>query len=293
MKGEIMYNTIIVQPFGWLLRTTYNFIGSYGISIIIFTILAKMILLPLQMKSKKSMMEMNRLQPKIKELEKRYKDDKNKYSMEVSKLYKEEGVSMFGGCLPLLITLPIMIGLYSVVRQPLTHIFQVTASQINEIAEALRAAGVTAGLTGAAEKSAYMLEIGVASHLKDYGEIISEIVPKLSGVDFSFLGIDLAAIPNFKYITPLWAIPILSGLTAWLSNFVIRKFSGNTAQQNQQMGMMNLMMPLMSIYIAFVVPAGLGLYWIISNILTAVQEPLLTKYYKKKAEQKALEGDKK
>lgn len=288
-----MYNTIIVQPFGWLLRTTYNFIGSYGISIIIFTILAKMILLPLQMKSKKSMMEMNRLQPKIKELEKRYKDDKNKYSMEVSKLYKEEGVSMFGGCLPLLITLPIMIGLYSVVRQPLTHIFQVTASQINEIAEALRAAGVTAGLTGAAEKSAYMLEIGVASHLKDYGEIISEIVPKLSGVDFSFLGIDLAAIPNFKYITPLWAIPILSGLTAWLSNFVIRKFSGNTAQQNQQMGMMNLMMPLMSIYIAFVVPAGLGLYWIISNILTAVQEPLLTKYYKKKAEQKALEGDKK
>lgn len=288
-----MYNTIIVQPFGWLLRTTYNFIGSYGISIIIFTILAKMILLPLQMKSKKSMMEMNRLQPKIKELEKRYKDDKNKYSMEVSKLYKEEGVSMFGGCLPLLITLPIMIGLYSVVRQPLTHIFQVTASQINEIAEALRAAGVTAGLTGAAEKSAYMLEIGVASHLKDYGEIISGIVPKLSGVDFSFLGIDLAAIPNFKYITPLWAIPILSGLTAWLSNFVIRKFSGNTAQQNQQMGMMNLMMPLMSIYIAFVVPAGLGLYWIISNILTAVQEPLLTKYYKKKAEQKALEGDKK
>ena len=73
-----MYNTIIVQPFGWLLRTTYNFIGSYGISIIIFTLIAKMILLPLQMKSKKSMMEMNRLQPKIKELEKRYKDDKNK-----------------------------------------------------------------------------------------------------------------------------------------------------------------------------------------------------------------------
>ncbi len=288
-----MYNTLIVQPFGWILRMSYNLVGSYGVAIIIFTIIAKLIMLPFQMKSKKSMMEMNRLQPKLAELEKKYKNDKERYSLEVQKLYKSEGVSLFGGCLPLLITLPIMIGLYSVVRQPLTHIFQISAEQITQMAEALRAAGITAGLTGVAEKSAYMLEIGVASHLKTYGDIITNIAPNLAEVDFNFLGIDLAAIPNFKYITPLWAIPILSGATAWFSNWLLRrsqpaKTSEQAAASN---GVMNFMMPLMSVYIAFVVPAGLGLYWIISNILTAAQEPVLSWYYKKKAEKKALEGE--
>ncbi|MBQ5777715.1 MAG: YidC/Oxa1 family membrane protein insertase [Oscillospiraceae bacterium] len=288
-----MYNTLIVEPFGWILKFSYNLVGSYGIAIIIFTIIAKLIMLPFQMKSKKSMMEMNRLQPQLRELERRYKNDKEKYSLEVQKLYKKEGVSVFGGCLPLLITLPIMIGLYSVVRQPLTHIFNISAEQISQMAEALRAAGVTAGLTGAAEKSAYMLEIGVASHLKEYGEILTGIAPNLAGVDFNFLGIDLAAIPNFKYITPLWVIPALSGLTGWFSGWLMRRTQPKVSEQAAaNNGIMNVMMPLMSVYIAFVVPAGLGFYWIISNVLTAVQEPLLTIYYKKKAEAKALEGEK-
>lgn len=186
-----------------------------------------------------------------------------------------------------------MIGLYSVVRQPLTHIFGITGDQIAQMAEALRSAGVTAGLTGAAEKSAYMLEIGVASHLREYGDILTGIAPNLAGVDFNFLGIDLAAIPNFKYITPLWVIPALSGLTGWFSGWLMRRTHPKVSEQAAaNNGIMNAMMPLMSVYIAFVVPAGLGFYWIISNILTAIQEPLLTIYYKKKAEAKALEGEK-
>lgn len=278
--------------FGVLLKWCYNLINNYGVAIILFTILSKLIILPFQMKSKKSMLEMNRLQPKLKELEKRYKNDKEKYSMEVSKLYKKEGVSMFGGCLPLLITLPIMIGLYSVVRQPLTHIFGITPDQIAKMAEILQANGVTAGITGAAAKSAYMLEMGVASYVKDYGNLFAEVAPVLNGVSFDFLGIDLAAIPNFKYITPLWIIPILSGVTSWFSGWLMRRSQGAPVneQTKQTNGMMNVMMPAMSVYIAFVVPTGLGLYWIISNILSAVQEPLLTLYYKKKADKKASEG---
>ncbi len=280
--------------FGILLKWCYNLINNYGIAIILFTILSKLIILPFQMKSKKSMLEMNRLQPKLKELERRYKNDKEKYSMEVSKLYKKEGVSMFGGCLPLLITLPIMIGLYSVVRQPLTYIFGITTDQIAKMAEVLTANGVTQGITGAAAKSAYMLEMGVASYVKDYGNLFTEIAPNLNGVNFEFLGIDLAAIPNFKYITPLWIIPILSGVTSWFSGWLMRRSQGAPVneQTKQTNGLMNVMMPAMSVYIAFVVPAGLGLYWIISNILSAVQEPLLTLYYKKKAEKKASEGEK-
>ncbi len=276
-----MYTALIVEPFGWLLKVCYNLVGNYGVAIIIFTLLSKLVILPFQMKSKKSMMEMQKLQPKLRELEKKYKDDKERYALETQKLYKKEGVSMFGGCLPMLITLPIMFGLYSVVRQPLTYIFDITPEQIGTLADAFRAAGAKIAST-----SGYMLQIDVSSLLSKYPDIVASIAPNLQNLDFNFLGIDLSLIPNFKYITVLWAIPVLSGLTAWLSNLLIRRGQGKqlTEQAAATNGMMNFMMPLMSVWIAFMVPASLGLYWIISNILTAIQEPLLTAYYKNKAE---------
>lgn len=276
-----MFTALIVEPFGWLLKVCYNLVGNYGVAIIIFTLLSKLVILPFQMKSKKSMMEMQKLQPKLKELEKKYKDDKERYALETQKLYKKEGVSMFGGCLPMLITLPIMIGLYSVVRQPLTYIFDITPEQIQTLADAFRAAGAKITST-----SGYMLQIDVCSLISKYPDVVASIAPNLTNLDFNFLGIDLSLIPNFKYITVLWIIPVLSGLTAWFSNLLIRRSQGKqiTEQAAATNGMMNIMMPLMSVWIAFMVPASLGLYWIISNILTAVQEPLLTMYYKNKAE---------
>lgn len=279
-----MFNALIVQPFGWLLRQCYNLLGSYGLAIIVFTILSKIIMLPFQMKSKKSMLEMNRLQPKLKELEAKYKDDKERYSLEVQKLYKKEGVSMFGGCLPLLITLPIMIGLYNVVRQPLTHIFGLSADTIAQIANAL----IENGVAGIEHKTGFMLEVAIASNLGKFKDIIVPFAENLKDVSFSFLGLDLSEIPNFKYITPMWIIPALSGVSAWFSGWLMRRAQGKqvTEQAAQTNSMMNFLMPLMSVWIAFAVPAGLGLYWIVSNILTAVQEPILTAYYKNKAAKK-------
>ncbi len=272
-----MFNAIIVEPFGWILKQCYNLVGSYGVAIIIFSVIAKLVMLPFQMKSKKSMMDMQRIQPKLKEIEKKYKDDKERYSLEVQKLYKREGVSMMGGCLPLLITIPIMFGLYSVVRQPLTHIFNLSADQISQLVKAMDISTKTG-----------MAEISIASNVGKFAEVIKEIAPNIAGVDFHFLGIDLAAIPNFNYITWLWAIPILSGLTSYGYSWITRKLQGApiTEQAKASNGMMNVLMPAMSVWIAFMVPAALGMYWIISNILSAVQEPLLTIYYKKKMENK-------
>lgn len=280
-----MFNALIVQPFGWVLRQCFNIVGSYGVALIIFTIFAKLILLPFQMKSKKSMMDMQRIQPKLKELENKYKNDKERYAQEVQKLYKKENVSMFGGCLPLLITLPVMIGLYSVVRQPLTYILGLSAEQITAIAEAMKEAGAAINIS-----RGYMTELNVASLLGQYQSVAEAVVPGIGQIDFFFLGLDLAAIPNFKYITPLWIIPIVSGITSYLYSWITKKSQGTQSAANQpgMNGMMNIMMPLMSVYIAFVVPAGLGFYWIISNILSAAQEPLLTVYYKKKQEKALL-----
>lgn len=267
----------IAKPFGWVLAQLYSLIGSYGVALIVFTIFAKLVLLPFQLKSKKSTVAMQRIQPRLKELEKKYKNNKEAYATAVQKLYKEENVSMAGGCLPLLITIPIMLGLYAVVRQPLTYMFGVSADQLAKLAELV---GVTVNGNIA------NFEIQIASMLGQKAAEAQAIVPNLPIVDFTFLGINLAAVPSFSRLDVLWLIPILSGLTSYAYSWMMKKkqpqMSGDQAAGMN--GMMTYMMPLMSAYIAFIVPAGLGLYWIFNNILMFVQEPLLDLYLKKQAE---------
>ncbi len=264
----------IAKPFGWVLAQLYSLIGSYGIALIIFTIFAKLILLPFQIKSKKSTIAMQRIQPRLKELEKKHKNNKEAYAVAVQKLYKEENVSMAGGCLPLLITLPIMLGLYAVVRQPLTYMFGVTADQLQQLASLV---GV------AVEGSISNYEIQIASMLGDFQAQAQAIVPGLPIVDFTFLGLNLAAVPSFSRVDVLWLIPLLSGLTSFGYSWMMKKKQPkvNNEQAESMNGMMTYMMPIMSAYIAFIVPAGLGFYWIISNILMALQEPLMELYLKK------------
>jgi len=266
--------SFIAKPFGWVLAQLYSLIGSYGVALIVFTIFAKLILLPFQIKSKKSTVAMQRIQPRLKELEKKYKNNKEAYATAVQKLYKEENVSMAGGCLPLLITLPIMLGLYAVVRQPLTYMFGVSAENIEKLAELVN-------VTVQGNVSNH--EIQIASLLSQKAVEAQAIVPNLPIVDFSFLGINLAAVPSFARLDALWLIPLLSGLTSYAYSWMMKKkqpqMSGDQAAGMN--GMMTYMMPLMSAYIAFIVPAGLGLYWIFNNILMFAQEPLLDLYIKK------------
>ena len=271
------FNTIITKPFGWVLFQLFELVGSYGVALILFTVFSKIILLPFQMKSKKSMVDMQRLQPKLKELEKKYKNDKEKYSIAVQKLYKSENVSMMGGCLPLLITMPIMLGLYAVVRQPLTYMFGFNADLIKQIAD----------IVGVATENMSMsnLEIQIASRMGEFQTQLTAIIPNLRVIDFHFLGIDLAGVPQFTQVTTLWIIPILSGATSFGYSWIVKRYQGPAAAENQQANMMSgcttYMMPLMSVYIAFVVPAGLGFYWIINNLLMMAQEPALNWYYTK------------
>ncbi|AKL97372.1 membrane protein insertase YidC/Oxa1 family [Clostridium aceticum] len=114
---------IIAQPLGALLRLIYQLVGNYGLSIILFTIVVKLIMVPLTIKQTKSMKKMQEVQPKIKEIQEKYKNDKEKMNTKVMELYKEYNVSPFGGCLPLLIQFPIIIGLFSVLRNPLDYGF--------------------------------------------------------------------------------------------------------------------------------------------------------------------------
>ena len=314
---------IIRVPFGYLLDFLYRFTSNYGVAMILFAILVKVILLPISAKSKKSTMKMSRLTPRLKEIQDKYANDPQKQNEMVQALYKEEGVSMFGGCLwgfvPLLILLP----LYTVVRQPITYLLHETAENSAKIVETIKAAAPT--LFG---NNPYYDEIAAASHIPEFVEKIKAVLPNvgqktLEGVNFSFLGIDLGAVPQFNVFAwgvfdwghvGAFLVPVLSAGIQVLSMFIAQKMNNSlvtnqdgvqdeetakNSQANQTSKIMMWTMPLMSLWIGFTVPAALSLYWFIQGVVTIVSDTLMTKHYRKiyDAEdavrlQKALEREK-
>ena len=136
---------IILKPFAWLLLFFYNFFSSYGIALILFALVVKLILFPLSLKGKKSMIKMNLLSGKMQQLQKQYGKDRERYQMEVQKLYEREKVNPMGGCLWSFLPLFILIPLYYIIREPLTYLMDVPKDAIAKIAE----------ITGIANTGAY------------------------------------------------------------------------------------------------------------------------------------------
>ena len=283
-----IFDFIINRPMGFILGAIYNFVQSYGLSIILFTLVMKIILLPISIKQQKSMASTARIQPKIKELEKKYRGDKQKQSEEMMKLYKEEGVNPMSGCLPMLIQFPIIIGLYSVINKPLTYLLQVTSEQIMEIVHAL-------GLGYAGNEIG--MEIFVAEAMRNNISAIPEALRHIPLIDFNFLGLNLASAPSISEPSVLWIIPILAGLSALISSKITAKSNPAAAGNEQTAAMtksMTFTMPLISLWITFTLPAGVGLYWITSNILMTVQQYLLNKAIPMSPpEQNSKKGDRK
>jgi YidC/Oxa1 family membrane protein insertase len=313
------FKYLIMIPFGWLLLQLYRATGNYGVALILFAILIKVILLPLSIKSKKSMMKMSRLSPRLKALEAKCGDDKQKYQTEMVKLYREEGVSMTGGCLWSLIPMLLLIPLYYVIRQPLTYIMGLSADEIAKIVDIVTSHGIEINT------STYYYQMTLAGHIGEFFTEIKAAVPSAIDMNFNFLGVSLTAMPVFKFWKNgmnwanigLWLLPWLSGgfnfLQAWLSqkmnNTVATDENGEQDEMaakmaNQSTKSMLIFMPLMSVYIGFVVPAGLSLYWIAQAVFALVQDYVLTKHYRKvydaedaikaqrAAEQAAIEAEK-
>ena len=302
-----MFSTLgyyICIPFAWLVRLFYNLTSSYGMAIILFTLVVKLILLPFQMKSKRSMIRMNRLSGKMQEIQKKYANNQAKMNEEIQKLYEEEGVSPMSGCLWSFLPLPILLALYSIMRQPITHFMLLSESVVQNLVAKVTTAGVDMSSIVQMKDGAAVVSNGV-TQLQPYGQInlvkaITEYAPDAaSGIDgwinldYNFLGLDLSATPstafsNFSLTWPiigLILIPILAGGFQLLMTRITMK------QQPQQEGpgagstkMMMYMMPLMSVYIAFIMPAALGIYWIAQSVFSAVQEFVLGKFYTKKME---------
>ncbi len=280
-----IFDTLIVRPFGLLLMWIYSIVNNYGLAIIIFATIAKLILLPFSYKSKKSMAQMSRVQEKVNKLQKQYANNRVKLNEEITKLYEREGISPMSGCLPSFLPLPIMFGLYYAVQKPLTYMMGFLEKPGTDIALLANAVGIT----DLASQNAYTVQITIAERLGEFFDASGKLMPEIanlsshpadfpSSIDFPSFGLNLAQQPSFTNPSVLWVIPILSGLTAFLSSFLTQKMQGSQLQGS--MKIMLYVMPLMSVYFGFILPASVGIYWITNNVLMVVQEFCLGKFIK-------------
>jgi len=299
---------IITVPFGYLLNFLYQFTNNYGLALIIFAIIVRLVLLPITAKSKKSMMKMSRLQPKIQEIQKKYANDQQKQQEAIQQLQKEEGASMgCGGCLWSLLPMLILLPLYQVIRQPLVYMLHETVENAQAIIDVMKEANAT--LFGENE---YYHQLVAARHLPDYVALIKEAGISFAnentqlGLNFNFLGIDLGQQPVFNIFGPNWKwdwnhigaflIPLLSAGSQVLSMHLSQKTNDSVitdenglqdaetakkSQAAQQTKTMMWMMPLMSLWIGFTVPSALSLYWFIGGVVAMVENEILTKHYRK------------
>ena len=291
----------ICVPFAWLVRLFYDLTNSYGVALILFTLVIKLIMLPFQMKSKKSMMRMSRVSGQMQELQKRYAKNQAKLQEEMQKLYEEEGVNPMSGCLWSFLPLPILMALYSIIRQPITHFMMLSKDVLQTVVQSVADAGVD--LTNIV----MMDKVTGAPALKDglyqmaaYGQInLVKAVQEMGlstpdgwfNVNYKFLGLDLTATPweYVKSFTFTWAVigVILIPILAGLSQFVFSKLTMKTQPQADAAGgasmkSMMYMMPLFSVYIAFIMPAALGVYWIAQSVFSLIQEAILNKTFSAK-----------
>ena len=251
---------ILTPVLGPVLRFIYNLVNNYGLAIILFSIVIKLILFPLSIKQYKSTAAMKKIQPELNKLQKKYGNDKEKLQKEQMALYEKYGINPMAGCLPTLIQMPILFALYRVIMMPLTYISGISEDKVTAVAEVLKLDTKT--LAANQIKLTEMLNNSATL------EKVKDIIPSFSQIDFSFLGLNLSETPHFGVPksaaeAALWIIPILAGVTSLLSSIAMNKMSGmpqGSEQQSSQMKAMTYMMPLMSVYFCFILPAGMGIY---------------------------------
>ena len=293
---------LIAKPFGMLLMWLYEITSNYGVAVILFALVVKIILMPFQMKSKKSMMRTSLLQERMKEIEKKHGANKQKYNEEVQKLYREEGVNPASGCIWTLIPFPILIALYQAIRYPLTTMMGVGKELLEEggmIAAKLSETGFASTMNKA------YIQIEQSQWITRHWEAFEGLSDKLQKLDYSFLGLDLGMQPKLNVlwdaeaygawgperiaIAALLLVPVLAAVLTWLqskvSNAKPKVADGEEDATAKTMGTMNIMMPLITLYFAYIMPAALGVYWIAGSVFAIAQDFFLNKIYGKKIEE--------
>lgn len=286
--------------FGFLLNIINNFVGNYGLAIILFTVIIKLIMLPLSIKQQRTMKKNAVMQEKIKVLQFKYKNDQEKLNKEMMNLYKQENMSPFSGCLSAIIQFILLISIFYMVKEPLTYMERIDKNDIDNYIQQMKEDGKEVG-------QAY-------SHIDVIREIdyLKEKFPedenlKNININMNFLGLDLSKIPqqNLSDWT-VYIIPILYIISTFISMKITTSMQKQTKKEDnkeiiditenkekeentknemedamvQSSKMMSWMMPIMSVSISLVAPLGLALYWLVNNILMIAERLVLDKVIK-------------
>ncbi len=268
---------IFGTPLGWIMYLCYTVIQNYGIALVLFTFLIKLALFPLGIKQHKTSIRQAMLRPQLDEIQKKYKDNREKLMQEQQKLYSEAGVSMFGGCSTMLIQFPILFGLIDVVYKPLTHILRFSSELITQATEI--ASGIS-DFTISASTPQLSIVTAVQENPHLFTELGADFVSKVEAMNLTFLGIDLTQTPTLA-LNILIIVPILAGVTTIIQPIIMTKLSPMHALGTSMPGM-NVTMYLTSamfIFFTFQVPTGIGIYWITSNIFGIIQQLVIYKLF--------------
>lgn len=290
MFAQIGY--YICVPFAWLTRLFYSLTGSYGLALILFALVVKLVILPFQLKSKKSMLRMNRMQGKVKDIQTRFANNRERQQQEMADLYAREGVNPMSGCLWSFIPFPILIALYAIIRTPLRYFMSLSTSVIEEI-------GTLAGTLGYEASNNTYDQIYLAKFIHEHWESFAGKFDGLVDLNYSFLGMDLASQPSTLLSQfpgggwPVWGIlllPVISA-AAQLVMSIITMRTNSTEGAGSAKTMMYLM-PLMTLWMGYMLSAALCIYWIANTVFSLIQEVALNKYFNKILDREETEKEK-
>ena len=318
--------SIISDLFRMILNGINSFVGNYGVAVVLFTILVRIVLLPLDIKTKKSMRAMTRIQPKVQELQAKYGKDQEKLNQKTMELYKKEKISPMAGCLPLLIQLPILWFMFAAMREVAN---EQTVKMILDLAEQAKQGlecvpqlqsflwiknvfqpdsfctilpafgdklSAISAVSGSSILTAENIEAARAFLNTDTyqalaaaygaGDFIAYPIPVLITTLYITLPSSLSALMHST--NGLFILPVLAGASQWL----MTRLTGNNqaAQQQQGMGFMNWFFPIFSIWICMSYNAAFSLYWVVSNLIAMVQQLVINKVLDAKDKKAELEA---
>lgn len=298
----------LANIFGYLLNFIYQIVNNYGIAMIIFTIILKLIMLPISIKQQKTLKKSAKMQVKVKEIQEKYSNDQVRQSQELMDLYKRENMSPFSGCLSSIIQLIIVLSMFYLVSRPLTYMKHIDTDLLNQY---------TQEVADSTEGALRYPEIAIIKAMSDKDENIR--------INMDFFGLDLSDIPtqNYKDLK-VYIIPLLYVFTSFISirlttnlnkkkqeeknnkEELIKENIDKTKENNKEklpvkveekqedkeidtmeemQRQMNFMMPVMAVSIALIAPLGLALYWLVSNLLMIIERLIINKFFKDEEEE--------
>lgn len=285
---------ILMTPFSWLLKLFCQVFDSYGIALFLFTIVVKIVLFPLNLKGKKSIIKTTVLNGQLQEIQKRCGNDKERYNQEVQKFYAENNASPMGGCgwsfLPIVFLYP----LYAIIRRPLKYMMWLTEDAVTAVAHALGWADFTIG----GYNELILGSMMNAGNLETAKAAVGAAAASVFVINFDFFGIDLSQVPKLNFweggvtwgAVGLFLLPLISAGLSVVSMLVSQKTNQmNKDQQVKTNWSLMLMSPLISLWIGFAMPAGLCIYWIANSLLGMVQEVICGAMLRKDYEAAQLE----